>query len=73
MVIQIKKGWLKMDRNKLLEILQNKAKELNLDTSIADSVMGIGKAIQILNEQIKNEMSFSTYNDFILSINNLGS
>jgi len=62
-----------MDRNKLLEILQNKAKELNLDTSIADSVMGIGKAIQILNEQIKNEMSFSTYNDFILSINNLGS
>jgi len=73
MVKQIKKGWLKMDRNKLLEILQNKAKELNLDTSIADSVMGIGKAIQILNEQIKNEMSFSTYNDFILSINNLGS
>tara|TARA_R100001530_G_scaffold102214_1_gene71055 strand:+ start:1754 stop:1975 length:222 start_codon:yes stop_codon:yes gene_type:complete len=35
-------------RNEVLSKLQSKAKELELDTTIADSVMGIGKAIDIL-------------------------
>jgi len=34
-------------RNKVLRELQSKSKELKLDTTIADSVMGIGKAIDI--------------------------
>tara|TARA_R110001592_G_scaffold224846_2_gene480556 strand:- start:24 stop:242 length:219 start_codon:yes stop_codon:yes gene_type:complete len=34
-------------RNRVLRKLQSKSKELELDTTIADSVMGIGKAIDI--------------------------
>ena len=34
-------------RNRVLSKLQSKSKELELDTTIADSVMGIGKAIDI--------------------------
>lgn len=35
-------------RNEVLDKLKSKATELELDTTIADSVMGIGKAIDIL-------------------------
>lgn len=35
-------------RNEVLRKLKTKAVELELDTTIADSVMGIGKAIDIL-------------------------
>ena len=34
-------------RNRVLSRLQSKSEELELDTTIADSVMGIGKAIDI--------------------------
>ncbi len=41
-----------MDRNEVLTILRLKAKELKCDTTIADSVMGVGTEIRILDQLI---------------------
>lgn len=58
-----------MDRNKVLTILRLKAKELECDTTIADSVMGVGTEIRILDELIKEKLNTAAYSDFILAIN----
>ena len=57
-----------LDRNQVREILHNKAIELDLDTSTADAVMGIGKEIKILANLLKENMNELQYGDLILAI-----
>ena len=42
-----------MDRNEIYKLLLNYAKGVKADTTIAEQVMGVGKAIQILDREIR--------------------
>jgi cell division protein ZapA (FtsZ GTPase activity inhibitor) len=42
-----------MDRNEVYRLLLNFAKGVKADTTIAEQVMGVGKAIQILDREIR--------------------
>jgi hypothetical protein len=42
-----------MDRNEVYNLLMNFAEGIGADTSIAKQVLGVGKAIKILNNNIQ--------------------
>lgn len=42
-----------MSRNEVYKLMMNFAKGVKADTTIAEQVMGIGKAIQILDREIR--------------------
>lgn len=42
-----------MDRNEVYKLMLNFAKGVKADTTIAEQVMGVGKAIQILDREIR--------------------
>ena len=42
-----------MDRNEVYKLMMNFAKGVKADTTIAEQVLGVGKAIQILDREIR--------------------
>jgi len=42
-----------MDRNEVYKLMLNFAKGVKADTTIAEQVLGVGKAIQILDREIR--------------------
>ena len=42
-----------MDRNEVYKLMLNFAKRVKADTTIAEQVFGVGKAIQILDREIR--------------------
>ena len=58
-------------REKVRKTLHDKAKELKLDTTLADSVMGVGREIRILQQLVKENMSDTDYRELIRKLNRL--
>ena len=65
----VKEGKQMIDiRNEVLKKLQSKATELKLDTTIADSVMGIGKEIDILIGLLFTAMGEDDATNFVQNV-----
>ena len=65
-----------MDRNEVYRLLMNFAKKVKADTTIAEQVMGVGKAIQILDREIRiviNSEQRNKYNNLVEKINRMTS
>jgi Holliday junction resolvase len=61
-----------MDRNEVYKLLLNFAKGVKADTTIAEQVMGVGKAIHILDTEIRiviDEEQRNKYNKLVEKIN----
>jgi len=61
-----------MDRNEVYRLLLNFAEGVKADTTIAEQVMGVGKAIQILDREIRiviDEEQRIKYNKLVEKIN----
>ena len=61
-----------MDRNEVYKLLLNFAKGVKADTTTAEQVMGVGKAIQILDREIRiviDEEQRVKYNKLVEKIN----
>lgn len=61
-----------MDRNEVYKLMMNFAKGVKADTTIAEQVMGVGKAIQILDREIRNVIDLEQrvkYNKLVEKIN----
>jgi hypothetical protein len=65
-----------MDRNEIYRLLMNFAKKVKADTTIAEQVMGVGKAIHILDREIRtviNSEQRNKYNNLVEKINRMTS
>ena len=65
-----------MDRNEIYRLLMNFAKKVKADTTIAEQVMGVGKAIHILDREIRtviNSEQRNKYNNLVEKINRMSS
>lgn len=65
-----------MDRNEVYRLLMNFAKKVKADTTIAEQVMGVGKAIHILDREIRtviNSEQRNKYNNLVQKINRMTS
>jgi hypothetical protein len=65
-----------MDRNEVYRLLMNFAKKVKADTTIAEQVMGVGKAIHILDREIRtviNSEQRNKYNNLVEKINRMTS
>jgi hypothetical protein len=65
-----------MDRNEIYRLLMNFAKKVKADTTIAEQVMGVGKAIHILDREIRNVINSeqrNKYNNLVEKINRMTS
>jgi hypothetical protein len=61
-----------MDRNEVYKLMMNFAKGVKADTTIAEQVMGVGKAIQILDREIRTVIDLEQrvkYNKLVEKIN----
>jgi len=61
-----------MNRNEVYKLMMNFAKGVNADTTIAEQVMGVGKAIQILDREIRKVIDLEQrvkYNKLVEKIN----